>query len=129
MMDLQRGSRILLVEDEELLRKVMAEELRDAGYIVEEASNGANAIVALGERFDVLLTDIRMAGRVNGWDLAEAARSIQSDIEVIYMTGYSGEIQKRVPNSEFIMKPCTVAQIVELMTTPGAGIAGQSLRR
>ena len=120
-MDIPRGSRVLLVEDEVLLRKVMAEELRDEGYIVEEAANGADAMIALANHFDVLLTDIRMAGRVNGWDLAEAARSIQTDIEVIYMTGYSGDIQKRVPRSEFIMKPCTVAQIVELMTTPSYG--------
>jgi CheY-like chemotaxis protein len=115
-MDVKKGARILLVEDEAALREVMAEELRDAGYQVEEASSGVEALAALGDRFDLLLTDIRMAGGVSGWELAEAARRIQPCIEVIYMTGYSAETPKRVERSTFIMKPCTVRQIISIMS-------------
>jgi len=118
----KRGAHILLVEDEAALREVMAEELRDAGYHVEEAASGVEALVALGSNFDLLLTDIRMAGGVSGWDLAEAARRIQPTIEVIYMTGYTAEAPKRVERSTFIMKPCTVGQIISIMSccTPGS---------
>jgi CheY-like chemotaxis protein len=115
-MYLKKGSSILLVEDEPLLREVMAEELRDAGYHVEEAENGVKAVVALARDFDLLLTDIRMAGNVSGWDLAEAARRIQPKIEVVYMTGYSAEIPKRVDRSIFLTKPCTVSQILSMMS-------------
>lgn len=119
-MNIQQGASILLVEDEELLREVIAAELRDAGYQVTEASNGVDAVAALSQDFDVLLTDIRMSGKINGWDLAEASRQIQPKIGVIYMTGYSADIPRRVADSEFIMKPCTTAQIVALMTNhPG----------
>ena len=115
-MYLKKGSRILLVEDEDALREVMAEELRDAGYDVVEADGVVTALVALAAPFDVLLTDIRM-GRFSGWDLAETARRKQPDIDVIYMTGYSAEPPKRVERSLFLMKPCTVGQLLDMTST------------
>jgi CheY-like chemotaxis protein len=115
-MYIKKGASILLVEDEAPLREVMAEELRDMGYHVQEAENGVKAVVALSQDFDLLLTDIRMAGNVSGWDLAEAARRIQPEIEVIYMSGYSAEQPKRVENSVFLTKPCTINQILSMMT-------------
>jgi len=115
-MYVKKGGRILLVEDEPALREVMAEELRDMGYQVEEANSGVEAVVSLAKKFDLLLTDIRMAGNVSGWDLAEAARRIQPDIEVIYMTGYSAEAPRLVERSAFLMKPCSVDQIVSMLS-------------
>ena len=114
-MYVKKGGNILLVEDEPALREVMAEELRDAGYQVREADTGVRAVVALSEPFDLLLTDIRMAGNVSGWDLAEAARRIQPEIEVIYMTGFSSETPRCVDRSIFLTKPCTVGQITSMM--------------
>lgn len=114
-MYLRKGSRILLVEDESALREVMAAELRDAGYHVAEAEGVVTAVGALSENFDLLLTDIRM-GRFSGWDLAEAARRMQPDIEVIYMTGYSAEAARTVERSVFLRKPCTVSQILSMMS-------------
>jgi CheY-like chemotaxis protein len=57
--------RILLVEDEGLVRLTLAETLEDAGYHVTEAINGDEASALIGETngFDVLLTDIQMPGR------------------------------------------------------------------
>jgi response regulator RpfG family c-di-GMP phosphodiesterase len=54
--------RVLVVDDEEFLRSIVRERLEIAGYSVEEASNGTDALAMLenGVRYDVLLTDIRM---------------------------------------------------------------------
>lgn len=124
-MYVKKGGRILLVEDEPALREIMAEELRHAGYHVQEADGVVKAVSALSDRFDLLLTDIRM-GKLSGWDLAEAARRMQPDIEVIYMTGYSAETPKRVDRSIFLTKPCTVGEILAMVSTccsPGAPAA------
>lgn len=119
-MYVKKGGRILLVEDEPALREVMAEELRDSGYEVQEADGAVTALAALSQKFDLLLTDIRM-GKISGWDLAEASRRIQPDIEVIYMTGYSAEPPKQVDRSIFLMKPCTVSQILAMVSSCCSG--------
>jgi len=122
-MYIKKGARILLVEDEQALRAIMAEELRDMGYDVTEADGVVSAVAALQDDFDLLLTDIRM-GKVSGWDLAEAARRMQPTIEVIYMTGYSDEKPRRVDRSIFLMKPFTVDQIMSIVSTCCTGAPG-----
>ena len=64
---------VLFVEDEPLVRESVIPELEDAGFEVITAENGDDASCILREigRIDLLLTDIRMPGRINGWDLAE----------------------------------------------------------
>ena len=77
-MHVKKGGKILLVDDEEPLREVMAKELRDAGYVVVEAGSGVQAVIALTKDFELLLTDIRMAGNVSGGDLADGLDSFLS---------------------------------------------------
>ena len=98
--------RILLVEDEFLVRDTIAEDLRDRGYTVIEAVSGDEAlpICAAGE-FDVLLTDIRMPGKVNGWDLAEHCREGRPGLPVIYTTGFSDVPSRHVEGSRYFAKP------------------------
>ena len=70
----------LVVEDEWLLRLELAEELAAAGWQVREAGTGEEALQcsirlkAEGEPIDFLVTDIRLGGPVDGWDVAEACR-------------------------------------------------------
>lgn len=106
---------VLLVEDEALLRIVIGDELRDAGFEVIEAGDGGEALrfLADGVRVDLLFTDIRMPGEASGWDVAERARKLRPDIPVIYATGYSEDPLRIVPGGKFFKKPYAVHAIIE----------------
>ncbi|HJU27394.1 MAG TPA: response regulator [Rhodanobacteraceae bacterium] len=82
--------RVLLVEDEDVLRELAAENLQEAGYEVLEAGDGEGGLEALksGEQIDVLLSDIRLPG-MNGYELAEAGRMLRPGLKIILMTGYA----------------------------------------
>jgi len=70
------AARVLLAEDEVLIRLVAAEHLRDEGFEVVEAWDGDEAARLLDGpgRFDVLFTDVRMPGLLDGIDVAMHAR-------------------------------------------------------
>jgi CheY-like chemotaxis protein len=106
---------VLLVEDEHLLRLVMGEELRDAGFAVIEAENGAAAVevVKSGAAIDLLLTDIRMPGAISGWDVAEQARNLRPGLAVIYATGFSEDAPRIVPGGRFFKKPYRASAIID----------------
>ena len=106
-MDYSRGSEtILLVEDEEPLRKLCTEFLEQLGYRMLSASNAKEA-VALVEgysgKIDLLITDVVMPG-LPGPELAEALLALRPDLKVIFISGYAeGSL---APNG--ILKPGTV---------------------
>jgi PAS domain S-box-containing protein len=83
--------RILLVDDEELVRAGMAEMLRDLGHVVAEANGGAKALGMLssGQDFDILVTDFTMPN-MSGADLARLAGERAPRMPVLIVTGYSG---------------------------------------
>ena len=80
---------VLVVEDEPLLRLLIADELRDRGYDVCEAVNADSALslLASAEPFDLVLTDIQMPGEANGLCLAERVRSDWPRIKIIIFSG------------------------------------------
>lgn len=82
---------ILLVEDDDLVRCYVRDQLNALGYKVSVARNGPEALEALerDEPIDLLLTDIVMPGGMNGREVADAARSIRKNIGVLYMSGYT----------------------------------------
>ena len=82
---------ILVVEDDDALREYAKDILRELGYRVLEASNGASALEALDgdQRVDLLLTDVVMPGGVNGRQLANQAIRKRPDLKVLFMTGYT----------------------------------------
>lgn len=105
--------RILVAEDEALLRELTCEDLRDAGHTVASAENGHAALQALErESFDVLLTDIRMPGNLDGWELARRARVLWPAINVIYLSGYSPDALQPVPGGRILKKPCRLAELL-----------------
>ncbi|MBV9735474.1 MAG: response regulator [Acidisphaera sp.] len=82
------GRRILLVEDDELIRLSVAELLEEAGFIVIAAESGDAAAEQMDRSsFDLLLTDLQMPGRLNGVGLAMRARCRHPDLPIVIMTG------------------------------------------
>jgi CheY-like chemotaxis protein len=81
--------RILLVEDENLIRVMLSEMLQDAGYDVVEAATGDEACTLMHgvSGFDVLLTDIQMPGQADGIDVAHQFQAHHPNAPVVYMTG------------------------------------------
>lgn len=84
------ATHILLVEDEDLLRDLVTENLLDAGYHVIGASNGTAGLDALRseQRIDVLLSDIKLPD-IDGYQVAEAGNALRPGLKVILMTGYA----------------------------------------
>ena len=86
------SERVLLVEDEPLVRQFVEAQLATLGYRVVSASNGEEALKALrggAAAFDLLLTDIVMPGPLKGPEIAAEARRVMPEIKVIYTTGYA----------------------------------------
>jgi len=86
---------ILLVEDEPVLRELVAKVLQGYHYRVLEAETGVQALQLWDEhqgKIDLLLTDMVMPGGVSGAELAQRLRQRKADLRVIYTSGYSSEI-------------------------------------
>lgn len=90
MLSSSTAANILLVEDEAFLRELVMEGLQDAGYRVVEAGDGNSGIAALqsDQPIDVLLSDIKLPD-IDGYQVAEAARTLRPGLKVILMTGYA----------------------------------------
>jgi len=79
---------ILVVDDEKEVGSVLNELLSDEGHLVRVADDGSKAISLLEKHtFDVVITDLGMRG-VTGWDVASAAKRINSKLPVIILTGW-----------------------------------------
>jgi CheY-like chemotaxis protein len=86
------GLRLLLVDDQPLVRAVLAEELRARDFVVEEADGGLAALTRLdaGETFHLLVTDLSMPG-MNGLELIQSVRARRPDLPAVLLTGYADE--------------------------------------
>lgn len=82
-------ARILLVEDEMLVRELAFEDLTEAGFEVLTASDGDEAMDVLrgDQGFDLLFTDIKMPSSIDGRELAVEAKRLIPELKVIYATG------------------------------------------
>ena len=103
--------RVLLVEDEGLVRMMTAEFLQDEGFEVTEAWDGDEAARLLDgpARFDVLFTDVRMPGRLDGIGVAIHARRRWATLPLLVVSGYAAQLIARLavldPAAMFIGKP------------------------
>ena len=109
--------RILLVEDERLIRLTLVEMLEDAGYTVIEAINGDEACALMQglDGFDVLLTDIQMPGAADGIEVARTFHQRHPLRPVVFMTGRSETLARvgRLSNNEALLrKPFGSAQML-----------------
>jgi two-component system, response regulator PdtaR len=98
---------VLVVEDELIVRMTIAEYLRDEGYHVIEASNADQALDVLknGAKVDVLFSDVRMPGSIDGCGLARHVRTHWPKLPVILTSGYSEELLTARSVSEDIVVP------------------------
>ncbi|MBC7736544.1 MAG: PAS domain-containing protein [Candidatus Saccharibacteria bacterium] len=83
--------RILVVEDDELVRNNAVTQLEALGYVIKEAASADAALVVMdgGWTFDLLFTDVVMPGTMNGRELADAALLRQPSLKVIFTSGYT----------------------------------------
>src|SRR5947209_2974364 len=107
--------RVLIVEDEFLIRMTLAEALGDEGFEVLEAETGDAALPMLqaDPEIQLLLTDIQLPGRLNGRALALKAREHKPTLPIIYMTGRPDPGDMASPLDVFISKPYTLNDICE----------------
>jgi CheY-like chemotaxis protein/nitrogen-specific signal transduction histidine kinase len=108
---------ILVVEDESDVRSFVVEMLRELGYEVIEAADGAAALAALAAHPDIslLFTDVGLPGELNGRQLADRASRLRPDLKILYTTGYARNAivhQGRLdPGVELLGKPFTYAAL------------------
>jgi CheY-like chemotaxis protein len=76
---------VLVVEDEHLIRMLAVDAFSDAGFLVVEAQNAAEALRMYAAHTDitVLFTDVNMPGAMNGIDLAESLKALAPDLHVL----------------------------------------------
>lgn len=111
-----RETKVLLVEDEPVIRALMAEMLSSAGYEVTATCTGDEAAILLAEDgFDLLLTDVTMPGQIDGIGLAEHAREIHPGLPVVFVSGRPDTEQRArgiAPPTAFFTKPYDVKMLV-----------------
>ncbi|MGY4445669.1 CheY-like chemotaxis protein [Bradyrhizobium sp. i1.3.1] len=111
---------VLLVEDDPLIRGFVVEALREAGYHVIHASTGEEALAWCKRHVaDVLVTDVRLPGQVDGWQIAERYREQDPELPVIYATGFSPATPRPVPGSRIVQKPFHPEEIVRMIKELG----------
>ena len=109
---------VLVVDDEDLVRKFVERVLREAGYQTATASDGPEAleVAAKLENFDILVTDVMMP-QMTGDELARRMRVSAPGIKVLYLTGFSDRLFKEKvtlwEDEAFLDKPCSVKGLVE----------------
>jgi CheY-like chemotaxis protein len=107
---------ILLVDDDDLVRAVLTDILRDAGYEVVETGDPQKALglpEALGPP-DILITDIDLGSVLNGFDVATIAHHLWSKVRAILISGLPADHtgQALDPRDRYIQKPFTGARLL-----------------
>ncbi|MCK1388158.1 response regulator [Bradyrhizobium sp. 21] len=113
----QSGPFVLVVEDEHAIQGFVEDVLNEAGFGAVSLSSGEEALTILKadkDKFSALLTDVNLAGRSTGWDVAMRVRELKPEMPVIYMSGSAGEQWPAhgVPGSILLIKPFAPAQLV-----------------
>jgi len=111
----------LLAEDEMLVREVVAEDLLDAGFAVTAVGNAHEALAAIeaDPDFDLLFTDIRMPGDIDGWELGRRAAALIPGLRIIYATGYSETINPLRPHERMMQKPYGFSDMLSRLQSLG----------
>jgi len=108
---------ILVAEDDQLIHNIVEDALAEGGFEIALATTGEEAVTLLKgnhSEYRALVTDIHLAGKLSGWDVARAAREIDPAFPVVYMTGAAADewASQGVPNSILLAKPFAPAQLV-----------------
>ena len=111
--------RILLVDDDEAVRTVLGEQLRDLGADVESVESGEKALSAASAKkaaFDVILSDYAMPG-MNGLETIRAVRTRQPNIRAVLMTGYADDeaLDAHDSGTTLIRKPIGMTDLLRAL--------------
>jgi two-component system cell cycle sensor histidine kinase/response regulator CckA len=111
------SGRILIVEDEDMVRAVAERALVRQGYVVETASDGEQALklFADGKRYDLVISDVVMP-HLDGPSMAQQLRKTYGDVRLLFISGYAEEQLRQtisLDNVAFLAKPFSVQQIAE----------------
>ena len=106
----QDGEVVLAVEDDDTVRQIAVDALKDLGYTVYEAPNGRSALELLRQqpRIDLLFTDFAMPGGLNGRDLALEAVAQRPALKVLLTSAYTERLSadgRPHPALRFLSKP------------------------
>jgi CheY-like chemotaxis protein len=109
---------VLVVEDEVLVRLLIADKLRKAGYTVVEAVDANEALDVLAHSSDVklVLTDVQMAGSMDGIGLSHVVRSVYPAIKIVLTSGRTVVVDAG-QHDGFFPKPCDFVKLVKHLET------------
>jgi DNA-binding response OmpR family regulator len=111
-----KSREVLLVEDEWLVRMELADAFETSGFRVIESASAdyAAEVVHANPGLALLITDIRLAGPMNGWDLATEARMANPIIPVIYLSANPPASERIVAGGVFIDKPALTETVMAI---------------
>ena len=106
---------ILLVEDEVLIRMAMADALRGADFNVVEAAHADEALSILhaAVQIDLVMTDVRMPGTMDGLGLAMHLRETKPGLRLVIVSGEWSSTKARETADLFFSKPCNMTVVIE----------------
>ncbi|UAB77414.1 response regulator [Erythrobacter sp. SCSIO 43205] len=116
--DWSAGGKVLLVEDEDMVRAVAERALSRAGYQITACSDGEDGLEAMeapDSDFDIVVSDVVMPG-MDGPAMVRAIREKHPEIPVLFMSGYAEEALRKdidIPKMHFLPKPFSVAAITD----------------
>jgi two-component system cell cycle sensor histidine kinase/response regulator CckA len=116
----RQGLRLLICEDEDAIRDILARGLRRHGLVVEAVADAESALAALadGAAFDVLLSDVMMPG-IDGVELARRARASHPALPILLMSGFAEPPLHKAAETaaiRFIAKPFTLDELRTALT-------------
>ena len=107
--------RILLAEDDDVMREYLTRALEKSGYAVTAVDRGTTALPLIEqETFDLLLTDIVMP-EMDGIELAQKASEMRPDLRVMFITGFAAvtlKAGKTMPQARVLSKPFHLRDLV-----------------
>jgi CheY-like chemotaxis protein len=104
---------VLLVEDEEIVRRLAAHFLEEAGYRVREAADGPSALALLRDPtagIELMVTDVRLPG-MDGKDLVDAVRQVKPSLPILLVSGALAP--DGADGASFLAKPYSPEQLLE----------------
>lgn len=119
--DSERGSggseRILVVDDDVVTRRMLRFHLEEAGYLVDEAADGDEAMAKVGDSTAVVLLDLNLAGHNDGLECLRRMRKRHAEVDIVMVSGQE-EIETAVRTMklgafDYILKPADPQQIIK----------------
>jgi CheY-like chemotaxis protein len=122
-MDAGHGETVLIVEDDDRVRRLTAHRLRELGYRIVEARHGAEALAVLAQtpNVEIVFSDLVMPGGMSGVDLARQVRKRYPQARVILTSGYSAGLMNQADIAQLdlqvLRKPYRQAELARVFRT------------